>query len=163
MKNLNDCLFSSKDHTWETPVDFFVFLDVIFRFNLDVCATPSTAKCERFFTPEEDGLAQDWEGMCWMNPPYGRQQVKWIKKACEEFEKGTSKVVCLIPARPDTKVWQDIIFKKATAVCFIAGRIKFGDSENAAPFPSALVIFDNDITEEQVKSLEVLGKTFLIN
>lgn len=163
MKNLNDSLFSSKDHTWETPKDLFEYLDSSFNFDIDVCAVQATAKCEKFFSPEEDGLAQKWEGMCWMNPPYGREQIKWIKKAYEEFKNETSKIVCLIPARPDTKVWQDIIFKNANAICFIKGRLKFGKSKDSAPFPSALIVFDNDITEEQLKSLEVLGKTFFNN
>ena len=163
MKNLNDSLFSSKDHTWETPKEFFEYLDSYFNFDLDVCAVQATAKCEKFFSPEEDGLAQNWEGMCWMNPPYGREQIKWIKKAYEEFKNETGKVVCLIPARPDTKVWQDVIFKNASAVCFIKGRLKFGGSKDSAPFPSALVVFNNDISEEQIEALKVLGQTFVMN
>lgn len=162
MKNLNDCLFSSKDHTWETPKEFFEYLDEFFNFDLDVCAVQATAKCEKFFSPEDNGLVQSWEGMCWMNPPYGREQIKWIKKAHEEFKNETGKIVCLIPARPDTKVWQDIIFKNASAICFIKGRLKFGDSKDAAPFPSALVIFDNDITKEQIERLKILGQTFIM-
>ena len=46
----------------ETPQDFFDFLNGIFRFDLDVCALPENAKCERFYTPEDDGLSQLWGG-----------------------------------------------------------------------------------------------------
>ena len=76
-------MFSSKTDMWETPQDLFDRLDAIYRFDLDVCAVPENAKCERYFTPEIDGLKQDWSGTCWMNPPYGREIGKWVRKAYE--------------------------------------------------------------------------------
>lgn len=101
MGKLNSSLFSSKNMTWETPLDLFEKIDKVYNFDLDVCAVPETAKCDRYFTPEINGLLQKWNGTCWMNPPYGREQIKWIEKASES----KSTTVCLIPARPDTKVW----------------------------------------------------------
>lgn len=64
MSKLNNSLFSSKDMTWATPQDLFNKLNDVFNFNLDVCATPETAKCEKYFTPEIDGLKQEWSGTC---------------------------------------------------------------------------------------------------
>ncbi len=61
--------FSSETCLWETPQAFFDALDAEFGFTLDVCALPENAKCERYFTPEADGLKQEWRGVCWMNPP----------------------------------------------------------------------------------------------
>ena len=49
---------------WATPQDFFDRVNAVFKFDLDVCALPENAKCERFFSPEQDGLAQDWTGTC---------------------------------------------------------------------------------------------------
>jgi len=67
-------MFSSNDMTWETPQWLFDKLDKEFHFTLDVCALPETAKCEKYYTPQIDGLKQDWEdNICWMNPPYGRE------------------------------------------------------------------------------------------
>lgn len=54
--------FSSEKVEWETPQDFFDELDLEFGFELDVCALPENAKCDRYFTPEDDGLAQEWRG-----------------------------------------------------------------------------------------------------
>lgn len=130
--------FSSEVDTWETPEDFFNQLNTKWNFNTDVCALPSSAKCKHFFSPEEDGLAQEWYGVCWMNPPYGRQIIKWMKKAYEQSLKGTT-VVCLVPARTDTKWWHEYAMKGE--IEFIRGRLKFGDSKNSAPFPSAVVVF----------------------
>ena len=54
---------SSTDSTdWSTPQDLFDALDAEFRFTLDPCATPENAKCQTYFTVDEDGLAQDWGG-----------------------------------------------------------------------------------------------------
>lgn len=76
-----EVLFSSKTDMWETPKHIFDQLNKEFGFNLDVCAVPENAKCKRFFSPKENGLVQPWEGVCWCNPPYGRQVVKWVEKS----------------------------------------------------------------------------------
>ena len=148
----SNLMFSSKDQTWETPIDFFNKVNEEFNFDIDVCATEATAKCDMYYTPEIDGLKQEWRGTCWMNPPYGREIKKWIEKAYKESTKGAI-VVCLIPARTDTKYWHEYIFPYASEIRFIKGRLKFGNSANSAPFPSALVIFKN--REELRKELIV--------
>lgn len=138
-------MFSSKKQNWETPKNFFNKLNEEFNFTLDPCCEVETAKCEKFYTKEDDGLIQDWGGNnVFMNPPYGREQIKWIEKAYKESLKENTIVICLIPARTDTRVWHDIIFPNAE-VRFIKGRLKFGDSKNSAPFPSAIVIFGKNI------------------
>lgn len=131
-------MMSSKTDMWETPKWLFDQLNDIYRFTLDVCAVPENAKCERFFTPEQDGLAQEWTGTCWMNPPYGREIGKWVKKAYESAQKGAT-VVCLLPARTDTSWWHDYCMKGE--ITFLRGRLKFGQAKNSAPFPSAIVVF----------------------
>lgn len=75
-----DLMFSSKTGLWETPQKFFDELDQEFHFDLDVCALPENAKCARYYTPEQDGLSQPWAGICWCNPPYGREIGSWVRK-----------------------------------------------------------------------------------
>ena len=138
--------FSSKTDLWSTPQDLFDRLDAIHGFTLDVCATPENAKCEWFFTKEDDGLSKDWwDNVCWMNPPYGREISKWVKKAHEastpDWQHGGAKVVCLLPARTDTRWWHDYVIPYGK-IEFIKGRLKFGGHKNNAPFPSAVVIFE---------------------
>lgn len=130
--------FSSERMDWATPWPFFRRLDAEFGFTLDVCALPETAKCARFFTPEDDGLAQPWSGVCWMNPPYGNEIADWMKKAYEESRKGAT-VVCLVPSRTDTNWWHEYAMK-ADEIRFVRGRLKFEGAETSAPFPSAVVI-----------------------
>ena len=110
MRKKIDIHFSSKDMTWETPQDFFDELNKEFHFTLDPCATKETAKCEKFYTKEDDGLSKNWDGkIVFMNPPYGREIKHWIKKA-SEIKNGV--VVCLIPSRTDTKYFHDYLYKK---------------------------------------------------
>lgn len=137
--------YSSDKHTWETPQDFFDKLNAVYGFTLDACAEDDTAKVSNYFTIEDDALTQDWKGVVWCNPPYGKEQVKFINKALHESKKHDSTVVLLIPARPDTKVWQDIIFPSASQICFVRGRLKFGGANHSAPFPCALVFFGSCI------------------
>lgn len=139
MKPANDNVhFSSKTDLWATPQAFFDKYHDQFGFTLDVCALPENAKCDRYFTPADDGLAQPWTGVCWMNPPYGRGIGAWVRKAYESSQTGAT-VVCLLPARTDTKWWHD--YCQRGQVEFIRGRLKFGDAKNSAPFPSAVVVF----------------------
>ena len=135
-------MFSSKTDEWSTPQDFFDELNKEFNFTLDPCATPENAKCEKYYTKEDDGLKQDWSGeTVFCNPPYGRAIKNWVKKCYEESKKPNTTVVMLIPARTDTRYFHDYIYHKAKEIRFIRGRLKFGNAKNSAPFPSMVVIF----------------------
>jgi len=130
--------FSSETDLWATPQDFFDKQNAIYNFTLDVCATDDNAKCKKYFTKNDDGLNKEWHGVCWMNPPYGREIKQWMHKAYNESLKGVT-IVCLVPARTDTVWWHEYAMKGN--IEFIRGRLKFGNAKNSAPFPSALVVF----------------------
>lgn len=87
---MNRALLSSKNMSWCTPQDFFDKLNDEFHFVLDAAATDKTAKCKKYFTPADDGLAQSWNcgGAVFCNPPYGRQIGKWVAKAYHESVAG---------------------------------------------------------------------------
>lgn len=129
---------SSASPEWATPQDVFDELDAEFGFELDVCATDENAKCARYFTQVDDGLAQEWTGRCWMNPPYGDTIGAWVRKARESAMAGAV-VVCLVPARVDTAWWWDNCWQ--AEIRFIRGRLRFGAGDVGAPFPSAIVVF----------------------
>lgn len=141
--------FQSATVEWPTPQDMFDRLNARFQFTLDVCATPENAKCPVFFTKEVDGLAQEWSGVCWMNPPYGRAMIAWLKKAVAEKANGVT-TVALIPARTNTGWWHDIVQPNAE-VEFVRGRPKFGDATHGLPQPLALAIFkaNTQLTDAQ--------------
>ncbi len=131
--------FSSNTDSWATPQDFFNGLDMEFGFDLDPCATLDNAKCDVFYSSEQDGLKQDWkQSTVFMNPPYGRVIKDWMKKAYESSMYGAT-VVCLVPARTDTHWWHNYAMKGE--IRLLRGRLKFGNAKNSAPFPSAVVVF----------------------
>lgn len=112
-----------------------------FHFTLDPCADEKNHKCEKFFTRKENGLLQDWSGeSVFVNPPYGREIYNWVEKCYWKGHKENTIVVLLIPARTDTKYFHDFILNRSE-IRFIKGRLKFGDSDNSAPFPSMVVVF----------------------
>ena len=132
-------LFRRDTDQWETPRDLFDEYAAEFHFTLDVAAIASNAKCDRYFTPEQDGLAQDWgQDICWCNPPYGLPLRKWIAKAYEASKCGAT-VVCLVPSRTDTVWWHTYVVLYAE-IRYIKGRRNFGQANNA-PFASVAVIF----------------------
>jgi len=136
---ISKTLFSSNRMDWETPQFLFDALDAEFGFDVDVCALKATAKCKDFFSPYNCGLANDWGiCVCWMNPPYGREIGRWMRKAYESAKAGAT-VVCLVPARTDTDWWHR--FAQRGEVRLLRGRLKFRGSKTSAPFPSAVVVF----------------------
>lgn len=140
--------FSSKTSEWSTPEDLFRRLDKEFHFTVDVAASKGNAKCKKFYTEENDGLAQSWENeRVFCNPPYGYGINAWIEKLAS----GEAEVaVGLVPARTDTRWFHDHILGKAE-VRFIKGRLMFGGQEHPAPFPSMVAIW------RKPQSLELKG------
>lgn len=135
---------SSLSDEWSTPDATFQALNSEFNFTLDAAATAANAKCERYFSIVHDGTRQSWKNeTVWLNPPYSRgKQNRFIEKAAHAAQREGATVVMLIPARPDTVSWhRHIIGQPDVEVRFIKGRLRFGDSTDPAPFPSAIVIF----------------------
>ena len=135
-------MFSSKTDQWATPQLFFDGLNEEFHFTLDPCADENNHKCEKYFTESDNGLLKSWDGeRVFCNPPYGREITRWVEKCYSEVTSGTCDLaVMLIPARTDTRWFHKYIYQKAE-VRFLKGRLNFGDSKNAAPFPSMVVVF----------------------
>lgn len=140
-------MFSSETDDWATPQDLFDLLNEKHGpFDIDVCASEHNAKCSLYFTTTDDALTmENWSIVSktlWMNPPYGRHNGgigAWVEKAYIESRKGC-KVVCLLPARTDTKWFHNYCLRHGT-IEFLKGRVKFGSAKSGAPFPSMVVVF----------------------
>lgn len=140
-------MFSSIKTEYGTPKEVIKYLEKRFgRFDLDPCALPHNAKAPYYYTPENNGLQRSWFGRVFMNPSYGREIGKWIRKAYEETKvyKRADLVVCLIPSRTDTQWWHKWVMR-ADEIYFIQGRLTFEGAKNPAPFPSAVVIFKKEV------------------
>lgn len=150
-------LFSRASDEWATPRDLFCALREEFGgFDVDAAASRENTLCPLWFGPgglAPDALAlKDWRAddspLCyWLNPPYSQCRAFMAKAACEAHEHGIT-VVCLVPSRTDTRWWHAHVWDGAAhrprpgvEVRFLPGRLKFGDSTNSAPFPSAVIVF----------------------
>ncbi len=111
MSDFNRVHFSSKTDLHATPQRFFDELNAEFGFRLDAAANEDNAKCANYFTREENALLHPWAAYenIFLNPPYGREIGAWITKARDESLKGAT-VVCLLPARTDTKIFHSVIW-----------------------------------------------------
>ena len=134
---------SSGQDLWQTPKALMLSLVRVFgEFDLDPCAPRRrdyhTAK--RGFTAEDDGLNRPWFGRVFINPPYSNLSYWVDKMVTEATSDKVSLLTALVPARTDTKWWHNAVQSGAT-VLFLKGRLKFGESDQSAPFPSALLFW----------------------
>lgn len=139
----------SKDE-WETPPEIFDPLNRVYCFTLDVCATKENAKCQEYFTKEDNGLIQSWhKHKVWMNCPYSDIE-SWLKKVHIEMRKhgnlygdnGPEFVVALLPAWTDRNWFHNYVIHNAFNVTFLQGRVQFllnGKRQGSPPFGSMLV------------------------
>ena len=161
--------FSTGKDDWGTPQDLFDALNKEFNFTLDPCADDNNHKCAKYYTIEQDGLAQSWAGeTVFCNPPYSRKtktnagQIAWVQKCYKEATEGGIVVVMLIPARTDTIMFHDYILGKAE-IRFIKGRVNFEvdgqKSKDPAPFPSMIVVDLKIMTSRKIKRCNTTGST----
>lgn len=137
---INKVFRSQKTDRWASPDAVFQTANAEFGFTLDACALPENAKCSAFFTPDDDGLLQPWQGVVWCNPPYGNRISDWVQKAFREAHNGV-KTVMLLPSKTDVLWFHNWVLGKAE-IRFLKGRLRFGGSKHGAPFASMLVIFN---------------------
>mgnify|MGYP004417313964 CR=1 FL=1 len=134
--SFNKVMFSSASDHWSTPKDVYDALDKEFNFNDDPCPLGWVGA---------SGLEREWGDRVFVNPPYSEIK-KWVEyaywQANDPLTKKKRVIVMLIPSRTDTRWFHDYVMK-ATEIRFIRGRLKFGGSKNSAPFPSAIVVFNN--------------------
>jgi len=128
---------------WLTPKHL---VEPLGTFDLDPCGAPGYELASRTLLLEngDDGLRDEWEGRVWLNPPYGKEAQPFLAKMADH-NNGTA----LIFARTETQTWHTIIWPKASAILFLAGRVTFLDPRGVAAkansgAPSCLVAFGEE-------------------
>ena len=129
---MNRVIFKSQTVEWKTPQELYRVLDSEFQFNLDPCPIGGMS----------DGTSQlfnSWRGKrVFCNPPYGPKIYDFLNCWSE-----ADVSVYLLPARTDTRWFHELCLPFAKEIRFIRGRLKFGEAKHSAPFPSMIVVFDN--------------------
>lgn len=135
--------YMSNRMDWETPTDLFAKLDSEFHFTLDVASNENNHKCQKHYTLEDSAFDHEWGGeTVFCNPPYGKAIADWVRKCSMEASRKNTLVVMLLPARTDTRWFQDYILDRAE-VRFLKGRLRFetdGIPGGPAPFLSMVVV-----------------------
>lgn len=129
-------------HDWLTPPEL---IHALGSFDTDPCASqyqPWRTAAEQF-TIEDDGLARSWKGRVWCNPPYGPHAEKFLRRMAEH-----GNGVLLIFARTETKAFQEYCWRRADAMLFMSGRIRFhlpgGGVAGPAGSPSVLIAYGSE-------------------
>jgi len=173
-EQLKGAMFSSDRQDWGTPYAFMDFLQSRFGWTptLDASASKLNHKAPKYYTIEDNGLIQPWgTERVWLNPPFGRELPLWLEK-CRATKAAWPKgpmesidepsIFCLIPARPDTKWFHDIVVPSASIIYFIRGRfnfdLKYERKGGNAPFPSMLIVWKrhkNTLFNVEMTTLDV--------
>tara|TARA_R110000737_G_C14405357_1_gene454988 strand:+ start:184 stop:663 length:480 start_codon:yes stop_codon:yes gene_type:complete len=147
-------LFAHGSDEWSTPAQLYAELDREFGFTLDAAASAQNTQSPTYLTQWQDARLQDWATVpshrpgpvvAYLNPPYSKIR-SFMAKAVDEVRVGCT-VVCLVPARTDTRWWHDAVWdtdrqqaRDGVEVRFLRGRLTFNDGAGSAPFPSVVVI-----------------------
>ena len=112
----------SKNSTdeWYTPIEI---INSLGEFDLDPCAAekPLWKTAKKMYDKNIDGLKMNWEGRVWLNPPYSKPLIDLFVTKMSEHNNG----IALLFNRLDSKLFNEVVFEKATAIKFLKGRIKF--------------------------------------
>jgi len=115
---------------WYTPRQYIeAARNVMGSIDLDPCSSDianEVVQADTYYTQENDGLAHDWTGNVWINPPYKASLISnFIRKLLDHHEAGdVSQAVLLTSNGTDTRWWHDAI-RVCASVCFTHGRVNF--------------------------------------
>ncbi len=146
---------------WYTPREI---LEPLGKFDLDPCApvSPLWPTATVMYDKHKDGLSQKWEGRVWLNPPYSRPLIEQFVRRLAEHGNG----IALLYNRCDSKMFHEVIFKKAMAMKFLRHRIRFyrpdGTRGNSPGRGSILIAFGKE-NAEILKTYPLEGKYVQIN
>jgi hypothetical protein len=103
-------------------------LDPLGSFDLDPCGSdPRPWDCASVtYTEADDGLALDWSGRVWLNPPFDRRVIaRWLDRMADH-----NRGVALVHVRTET-AWFGTIWQNASALLFLTGRVIFHQPDGA--------------------------------
>ena len=104
--------------TWLTPPSLLTALG---KFDLDVCCPPDMPwqTANKMICQPDDGLAAEWKGRVWCNPPYSNP-LAWVQRMAVH-----KNGIMLLPAKSPETRWGQAALKAATAILFQRGRMLF--------------------------------------
>lgn len=145
--------FGTGENEWYTPDEFLgAARDVLGEFDLDPAssvAAQEKVRAERYFTKADDGLAQEWHGRVWLNPPYAQPDIaRFASKMVAERLSGRATAAIVLTHNYTDTAWFHELAGAADAICFTRGRIRFYDDSGTLAAPTqgqAFHYFGDDV------------------
>ena len=146
---------NSGQNEWYTPPKYIDAARAVMG-NIDLDPASSSAandmvQADEYYTLEDDGLAYDWSGKVWMNPPYSQPLInEFCKKFAEDYQQGLITEGCVLVNNATDTGWYHALLEHASAVCFIKGRVKFIDENGeatGAPLQGQTILYFGDNTD----------------
>lgn len=140
VKNRKKITDNFDKNEWGTPQYLFEPLNKIFNFTIDLCATETNKKLDRYYDKEQNSLLQNWDNeIGFLNPPYGRGLIEpFLKKANEARN---SIIVALIPAAVSELWWWNTVQGIALAYP-VKRRVKFEGAKSSAGFGNVIAVYN---------------------
>lgn len=144
---------NSGENEWYTPSEYLeAAREVLGTIDLDPASSAvanERVKATRYFTKDDNGLAHEWHGNVWLNPPYAQPLIgNFAEKVVEEFDAARINAAIVLVNNATETRWFRQMTEAATAICFPTGRIKYLDSTgNPANTPlqgQAFLYFGDD-------------------
>ena len=140
---------NSGNNEWYTPREYIqAARDVMGDIDTDPASSEianRTVNARIFYTADEDGLAYDWRGRVWMNPPYAQPLItEFCEKLAGDYRQGFVYEACALVNNATETKWFNSLLEEAAAVCFIRGRVKFIDpagNPSGAPLQGQAVLY----------------------
>jgi ParB family chromosome partitioning protein len=158
---------NSGENEWYTPPQFIESARLVMgSIDTDPASNPianATVKATRFFTKDEDGLQQKWQGNVWMNPPYAQPLMSQFAGAIsEKFENGEIEQAIILVNNATETQWFQRMASVASAVCFPKTRVRFLDPQGkpGAPLQGQAIIYFGADPSRFVDEFTQYGATF---
>lgn len=139
---------NSGENEWYTPAHILEAARITLGdIDLDPASSDvanRAVKAARIFTAEDDGLAQEWFGRVWMNPPYAQPLIaQFVEKVCTSYRSGDIKAAIVLVNNGTETAWGQALLNSATAVCFPSSRIRFlrPDGMSGAPLQGQMIAY----------------------
>lgn len=153
---------------WYTPEEYITAARVVMG-SIDVDPASSeianrTVRAERYYTKEEDGLKQSWNGNVWLNPPYSQPVVSnFCNLLVEKYRQKEVKQACVFLNNATDTIFIQNLFRYCQAICLVKGRVAFLDPEGrpGSPLQGQIVIYFGSYTDLFANVFKKFGVVFI--